>query len=75
MRGADGVHSSLRVEQTKLCALVVIGVNDRGEKRLRAIEDGVRESEVSSKKWTPSTYDLRCGGVGLNTYRDSSIRA
>jgi transposase-like protein len=39
---ADGVYSGLRAEQTKLCALVVIGVNERGQKRFLAIEDGVR---------------------------------
>ncbi len=38
---ADGIYSGLRAEQTKLCALVVIGVNERGEKRFLAIEDGV----------------------------------
>ena len=41
---ADGVYSALRAEQAKLCALVMIGVNERGEKRFLAIEDGVRES-------------------------------
>ena len=44
MSGPDGIYSGLRAEQTKLCALVVIGVNERGEKRFLAIEDGVRES-------------------------------
>ena len=39
---ADGVYSGLRAEHTKLCALVVIGVNERGEKRFLSIEDGVR---------------------------------
>ena len=43
----DGIYSGLRAEQTKLCALVVIGVNERGEKRFLAIEDGVRESTQS----------------------------
>ncbi len=43
----DGVYSGLRAEQTKLCALVVIGVNERGEKHFLAIEDGVRESLLS----------------------------
>ena len=33
---ADGIYSGLRAEQTKLCALVVIGVNERGEKRFLA---------------------------------------
>jgi len=41
---ADGVYSGLRAEQAKLCALVIIGVNERGEKHFLAIEDGVRES-------------------------------
>ena len=44
---ADGVYSGLRAEQTKLCALVVIGVNERGEKHFLSIEDGVRESTQS----------------------------
>jgi pantothenate kinase len=30
--------------------------------------------EVSSKKWTPSTYNKRAGGVRWNRSRDSSIR-
>ena len=34
----DGVYSGLRAEQAKLCALVVIGVNERGEKHFLAIE-------------------------------------
>ena len=29
---ADGVYSGLRAEQARLCALVVIGVNERDEK-------------------------------------------
>ena len=36
-----------RSEQTKLCALVIVGVNERGEKHFLAIEDGVRESTQS----------------------------
>lgn len=44
---ADGVYSGLRSEHTKLCSLVVIGVNERGEKRFLAIEDGMRESTQS----------------------------
>ena len=38
---ADGIYSGLRAEDAKLCALVIIGVNERGEKRFLAIEDGV----------------------------------
>lgn len=46
---ADGIYSGLRGEDAKLCALVVIGVNTRGEKRFIAIEDGFRESTESWK--------------------------
>lgn len=44
---ADGVHSGLRGEDDKLCALVIVGVTARGKKRFLAIEDGVRESTQS----------------------------
>ena len=35
---ADGIYSGLRSSEDKLCALVVIGVNVRGEKHFLAIE-------------------------------------
>lgn len=44
---ADGVYSGLRSEDAKLCALVIIGVNEYGQKRFLAVEDGVRESTQS----------------------------
>lgn len=44
---ADGVYSGLRKENEKLCALVIIGVNEQGKKEFLAIEDGVRESKQS----------------------------
>lgn len=59
---ADGVYSGLRAEQTKLCALVVIGVNDRGEKRFLAIEDGVRESTQS---WREVLLKLNARGMNI----------
>lgn len=43
----DGIYSGLRAEQQRLCALVVVGVNERGETHFLAIEDGVRESTQS----------------------------
>lgn len=57
---ADGVYSGLRAEDTKLCALVIIGVNERGEKRFLAIEDGVRESTQS---WREILLKLRSRGM------------
>ena len=44
---ADGLYSGLRGEGERLCVLVVIGVNTRGEKHFLAIEDEVRESTQS----------------------------
>ena len=57
---ADGVYSGLRAEQTKLCALVVMGVNERGEKHFLAIEDGVRESTQS---WREVLLKLKSRGM------------
>lgn len=44
---ADGIYSGLRGEDAKLCALVIIGVNEHGKKHFLAIEDGFRESVES----------------------------
>ena len=57
---ADGVYSGLRAEQTKLCSLVMVGVNERGEKRFLAIEDGVRESTQS---WREVLLKLKSRGM------------
>lgn len=59
---ADGVYSGLRAEDAKLCALVIIGVNEQGEKQFLAIEDGVRESTQS---WREVLLTLKARG--LNT--------
>lgn len=57
---ADGIYSGLRAEDERLCALVVIGVNERGQKRFLAIEDGVRESKQS---WLELLRDLKERGL------------
>ncbi len=57
---ADGVYSGLRGEQMKLCALVVIGVNERGEKHFLSIEDGMRESTQS---WREVLLKLKSRGM------------
>lgn len=44
---ADGIYLQARMEDSKNCVLVIIGVTDKGEKRLLAIEDGYRESKES----------------------------
>ncbi|ASJ72098.1 hypothetical protein IMCC3135_10020 [Granulosicoccus antarcticus IMCC3135] len=43
----DGIHSGLRSDDSKLCALTVIGVNEQGKKQILAIEDSTRESTQS----------------------------
>jgi putative transposase len=57
---ADGVHSGLRGEDDKLCALVIVGVTARGKKRFLAIEDGVRESTQS---WREVLLGLKSRGM------------
>ena len=59
----DGIYSSLRAEDQRLCLLVVIGVNDRGQKQFLAIEDGVRES---SDSWRAVLRDLKHRGLSLS---------
>ena len=57
---ADGIYSTLRGEDDRLCLLVIIGVNERGEKRLLALSDGYRESKAS---WLSVVQDLQARGL------------
>ena len=57
---ADGIYSGLRAEDAKLCALVIIGVNEHGKKHFLAIEDGVRESTQS---WREVLLKLKARGM------------
>lgn len=41
---ADGVHFRVRLEDDRLCILVLIGVRSDGTKELIAVEDGYHES-------------------------------
>jgi transposase-like protein len=43
----DGIHLKVRLEQEKLCLLVMIGVRADGRKELVALTDGYRESTES----------------------------
>ncbi len=43
----DGIHLKARLEQEKLCLLVMIGVRTDGRKELVALADGYRESTES----------------------------
>jgi len=44
---ADGIHVNIRLEEHKLCLLVMIGVRAGGRKELIALADGYRESAES----------------------------
>jgi putative transposase len=56
---ADGVHFNVRLEEERLCTLVLIGARADGQKELITVEDGYRESAES---WKTVLRDLkRCG--------------
>jgi transposase-like protein len=57
---SDGVHFRIRLEEDRLCALVMIGVRPDGTKELIAIEDGYRESTES---WATLLRGLRRRGM------------
>jgi transposase-like protein len=44
---ADGIHVNIRLQEHKLCLLVMIGVRADGRKELIALADGYRESTES----------------------------
>ncbi|MGZ6557803.1 MAG: IS256 family transposase [Actinomycetota bacterium] len=52
----DGVHFNIRLEEERLCALVMVGVRLDGTKELVAIRDGYRESKES---WADLLRDLK----------------
>ncbi len=57
---ADGIYLTARMEHEKQCVLVIIGVTDRGEKELIAIEAGFRESKQS---WLDLMHSLKQQGL------------
>ena len=57
---ADGVYCNARLDDQKLCLLVIIGVTVDGKKELVAVHQGVRESEES---WLEVLRDLRFRGL------------
>jgi putative transposase len=57
---ADGVHFKVRLEQARLCCLVIVGVRADGTKELVAVCDGERES---TKSWAEVLRDLRRRGM------------
>ena len=56
----DGVHFTIRLEDERLCTLVMLGVRPDGTKELLAVEDGYRESTAS---WAMLLRDLKRRGM------------
>jgi putative transposase len=56
----DGIHLKVRLEQQKLCLLVMIGVRADGRKELFALTDGFREATES---WADLLRDCRRRGM------------
>jgi putative transposase len=57
---ADGVHFNIRLEDDRLCTLVVLGARPDGTKEVIAVEDGYRESTES---WLTVLRDLKRRGM------------
>jgi len=57
---ADGIHFNIRLEEDRLCCLVIVGVRPDGTKELVAIADGYRESTES---WAELLRDLKRRGL------------
>jgi transposase-like protein len=55
----DGIHFNVRLDENRLCALVIVGVRADGTKELVSISDGQRESTES---WADVLRDLRRRG-------------
>jgi hypothetical protein len=57
---ADGIHVNVRLDEQKLCLLVMIGVRADGRKELVALTDGYREAAES---WADLLRDCRRRGM------------
>jgi transposase-like protein len=57
---ADGIHFNVRLDEERLCVLVIVGVRADGTKELVAINDGYRESTES---WADLLRDLKRRGM------------
>ena len=57
---ADGIHVNVRLDDQKLCLLVMIGVRSDGRKELVALTDGYREAAES---WADLLRDCRRRGM------------
>jgi transposase-like protein len=66
---ADGIHVNIRLEEHKLCLLVMIGVRADGRKELIALADGYRESAES---WADLLRDCARLGCAPRCWRSGT---
>ena len=59
---ADGIYSNVRLEDDRVCLLVLMGATKDGKKELIAVMDGYRESELS---WRELLVDLKKRGLSV----------
>lgn len=57
---ADGIHFNVRLDDDRMCMLVIIGATEDGKKELLAVHDGYRESKLS---WVEILRDLKVRGL------------
>ena len=68
---ADGIHVNIRLEEHKLCLLVMIGVRADGRKELIALADGYRESTES---WEDLLRDCARRGMRARCWPSAMAR-
>jgi transposase-like protein len=57
---ADGIYTNVRLDEDRVCLLVLMGATKEGKKDLIAVLDGFRESEQS---WLDLLLDLKARGL------------
>ncbi len=60
---ADGIYTNVRLEEDRVCMLVLMGATKDGKKELIAVISGFRESEQS---WTELLLDLKARGLVID---------
>ena len=68
---ADGIHVNVRLEEAKLCLLVLIGVRADGRKELIALTDGYREATES---WADLLRDANGVACARRCWRSATAR-
>jgi transposase-like protein len=58
----DGIHINVRLDDERVCLLVIIGATREGKKVLLAVSDGYRESKAS---WRELLLDLKHRGLEM----------